>query len=111
MLLGSRFTDHLGTFMIHCPMLQHEDHGVMATFEVVEAGQGDLPAGTSSLQAALARDVADPAVRSGTQACIESARDGQPAPLEVLARCAVGAAPLQAHAAHEAVAAAAVPLR
>ena len=29
------FTDHLGEFMIHCHMLDHEDHGLMAQFKVV----------------------------------------------------------------------------
>ena len=29
------FTDYLGTFMLHCHMLDHEDHGLMAQFRVV----------------------------------------------------------------------------
>jgi len=29
--------------MIHCHMLNHEDHGMMTNFEVVPPGQGDLP--------------------------------------------------------------------
>ena len=27
---------HLGKFVIHCHMLDHEDHGLMAQFEVVK---------------------------------------------------------------------------
>jgi spore coat protein A, manganese oxidase len=41
-LVARRFNDHTGPFMLHCHMLEHEDHGMMATFEVVPEGQGDL---------------------------------------------------------------------
>ncbi|GAA1157166.1 multicopper oxidase domain-containing protein [Nocardioides aquiterrae] len=34
-VVAARFTDWTGPFMIHCHMLDHEDHGMMATFEVV----------------------------------------------------------------------------
>lgn len=34
-VVGSKFTDHLGHYMLHCHMLEHEDHGMMAGFEVV----------------------------------------------------------------------------
>jgi spore coat protein A len=37
-----KFTDHLGRYMIHCHMLEHEDEFMMAQFEVVPA-EGDLP--------------------------------------------------------------------
>src|SRR5262249_11510907 len=30
-----KFTDHVGRFVIHCHMLEHEDDGMMAQFEVV----------------------------------------------------------------------------
>jgi FtsP/CotA-like multicopper oxidase with cupredoxin domain len=43
LVVGAKFTDHLGRFMIHCHMLEHEDHGMMATFEVVAPGDGDRP--------------------------------------------------------------------
>ena len=43
-LVGTKFTDHLGTYMVHCHMLSHEDHAMMAPFEVVAAGAGALPA-------------------------------------------------------------------
>jgi spore coat protein A, manganese oxidase len=34
-LLAGHFTDYTGKFVIHCHMLDHEDHGLMAQFEVV----------------------------------------------------------------------------
>jgi spore coat protein A, manganese oxidase len=34
-VVAARFTDFTGKFMIHCHMLDHEDDGMMATFEVV----------------------------------------------------------------------------
>ena len=33
-VVAARFTDDTGRFMIHCHMLDHEDHGMMATFLV-----------------------------------------------------------------------------
>lgn len=33
--VAARFTDYTGVFMLHCHMLDHEDHGMMAQFEVV----------------------------------------------------------------------------
>lgn len=35
--VAARFTDYTGAFMIHCHMLDHEDHGMMARFDVVAA--------------------------------------------------------------------------
>lgn len=35
-LLAGHFSDHLGKFVIHCHMLDHEDHGFMAQFQVVQ---------------------------------------------------------------------------
>lgn len=32
--LDSRFTDHLGTFVLHCHILEHEDRAMMSQFEV-----------------------------------------------------------------------------
>lgn len=43
MLIGGQYPDYLGPYMIHCHMLNHEDHGMMTNFEVVPQGQGDLP--------------------------------------------------------------------
>ena len=34
-LLAGHFADHLGKFVIHCHMFDHEDHGLMSQFEVV----------------------------------------------------------------------------
>jgi FtsP/CotA-like multicopper oxidase with cupredoxin domain len=34
-LVAGRFSDHTGKFVIHCHMLDHEDHGLMSQFEVV----------------------------------------------------------------------------
>ena len=33
--MAARFTDYTGAFMIHCHMLDHEDHGMMSRFDVV----------------------------------------------------------------------------
>ena len=33
-VVAARFEDYTGPFMVHCHMLDHEDHGMMATFEV-----------------------------------------------------------------------------
>ena len=34
-LIAGRPSDHLGKFVVHCHMLEHEDHGLMSQFEVV----------------------------------------------------------------------------
>jgi FtsP/CotA-like multicopper oxidase with cupredoxin domain len=34
----AKFTDYTGNFMIHCHMLDHEDHGMMTQFAVVKPG-------------------------------------------------------------------------
>jgi FtsP/CotA-like multicopper oxidase with cupredoxin domain len=34
-VVAGRFSDHLGKFVVHCHMLDHEDHGLMSQFEVV----------------------------------------------------------------------------
>ena len=39
-VIAGHFSDHLGKFVIHCHMLDHEDHGLMSQFEVVP---GDAP--------------------------------------------------------------------
>lgn len=39
-LVATTFTDHLGPYMFHCHMLDHEDAGMMGTFEVVAPGGG-----------------------------------------------------------------------
>jgi spore coat protein A, manganese oxidase len=35
-LLAGRFADHTGKYVIHCHMLDHEDHGLMTQFQVVK---------------------------------------------------------------------------
>lgn len=34
-VVSTRFDDHLGTYMFHCHILEHEDTGMMAQFQVV----------------------------------------------------------------------------
>jgi spore coat protein A, manganese oxidase len=34
-LIAGRFSDYTGKFVVHCHMLDHEDHGLMSQFEVV----------------------------------------------------------------------------
>jgi spore coat protein A, manganese oxidase len=49
LVVAGRFTDHLGTFVVHCHMLEHEDHGMMGQYEVVDGGPpAPLPAPQSS---------------------------------------------------------------
>ena len=36
--VAATFTDYPGLFMVHCHMLDHEDHGMMAQFEVIAPG-------------------------------------------------------------------------
>jgi FtsP/CotA-like multicopper oxidase with cupredoxin domain len=35
-LLAGHFADYTGKFVIHCHMLDHEDHGLMTQYEVVK---------------------------------------------------------------------------
>ncbi len=37
-VIAGKLTDHLGKFIVHCHMLDHEDHGLMAQYEVVPPG-------------------------------------------------------------------------
>jgi spore coat protein A, manganese oxidase len=36
-LLAGHFADYTGKFVVHCHMLDHEDHGLMSQFEVVKS--------------------------------------------------------------------------
>ena len=36
--VAAKITDFTGPFLVHCHMLDHEDHGMMATFSVVKPG-------------------------------------------------------------------------
>lgn len=84
LLVASKFTDHLGPYMIHCHMMEHEDHGMMATWEVVPPGSGDaLPPGASLLDV-LVRDVPDARVRAQTLGVLAAAVGGRPAPRRLL---------------------------
>jgi FtsP/CotA-like multicopper oxidase with cupredoxin domain len=40
--VAATMTDYLGSFLIHCHMLDHEDHGMMSAFEVVKPGAAGL---------------------------------------------------------------------
>jgi FtsP/CotA-like multicopper oxidase with cupredoxin domain len=37
-VVGTKFADHPGRFVIHCHMLEHEDHGMMTNFELLGEG-------------------------------------------------------------------------
>jgi FtsP/CotA-like multicopper oxidase with cupredoxin domain len=41
--VAAKFTDYTGVFMVHCHMLDHEDHGMMAQFAVTKGGSTGLP--------------------------------------------------------------------
>lgn len=36
-LLAGHFSDYTGKFVVHCHMLDHEDHGLMSQFQVIES--------------------------------------------------------------------------
>ena len=38
-----KFTDHVGMYMLHCHMMEHEDDGMMTQFEVVRANPTPRP--------------------------------------------------------------------
>jgi spore coat protein A len=50
--VAAKFTDYTGLFMLHCHMLDHEDHGLMAQFDVVRTGSRATTG--SAAQAAVA---------------------------------------------------------
>jgi FtsP/CotA-like multicopper oxidase with cupredoxin domain len=92
LLVAGKVTDFLGPYMVHCHMLNHEDHGMMSTWEVVPRGKGDRLAerGRSTTVARLnGRDVRvpldgiAPAARPGVRRVLDrvAARPGRPAPL------------------------------
>jgi len=41
-----KFTDHIGMYMLHCHMVEHEDDGMMTQFEVVRANPTPRPRST-----------------------------------------------------------------
>ena len=72
-LVAAKFSDHLGRYMIHCHMLDHEDGGMMATWEVVPPGAGTPTTLTPAEQQ-----------RVTTVLAAMKARRGAPAPRAVL---------------------------
>jgi hypothetical protein len=82
-VIAGKFSDHLGHYMLHCHMLQHEDHGMMTAFEVVQPGHGD-GAAVPGVEAALASSIDDPAARSAVRRVIAAATHGRPAPRSAL---------------------------
>ena len=42
-----KFTDHVGMYMLHCHMVEHEDDGMMTQFEVVRANPTPRPRPTA----------------------------------------------------------------
>jgi spore coat protein A, manganese oxidase len=66
--VAAKFSDHLGRYMIHCHMLDHEDGGMMAAWEVVKPGGGSATTLTAAEQgrvdtvlAAISANPGDPA--------------------------------------------------
>jgi spore coat protein A, manganese oxidase len=101
-LVAARFTDHLGKYVLHCHMLEHEDHGMMLPWEVVPAGAGDRrrsrPAsgatgrrGGAWLDELVRGNVAGAAEQARVLAVLGAARGGQPAPGGLLRSVAGGA--------------------
>ena len=39
-VVAGKLSDYTGKYVVHCHMLDHEDHGLMSQFEVVEPGTG-----------------------------------------------------------------------
>jgi len=82
-VIAGKFSDHLGHYMLHCHMLQHEDHGMMTAFEVVPPGTGDATP-VPGLESALERSIPDPAARAIVRRVIAAASNGRPAPASAL---------------------------
>lgn len=75
LIIGTKFTDHLGAYMTHCHMLDHEDSGMMTRWDVVEAGDGSATTmtraerlRTDQLLAAVASNPGAPAPAALVQA-------------------------------------------
>ena len=54
--VAAKFTDYTGLFMLHCHMLDHEDHGLMAQFEVVRTSH-NATTGSAAQAAVVAREL------------------------------------------------------
>jgi FtsP/CotA-like multicopper oxidase with cupredoxin domain len=59
--VAAKFTDYTGIFMLHCHMLDHEDHGMMAQFAVTKGKGSALPIGLTSKGYYLQQGPARPA--------------------------------------------------
>ena len=73
--VAAKFSDHLGRYVIHCHMLDHEDGGMMTAWEVVKPGAGTETTLTAHEQG-----------RVDTVLGAMSANPGAPAPRTVLDR-------------------------
>jgi len=69
-VVAAKFPDYTGRFMIHCHMLDHEDHGMMGTFAVVGPGGLGVPPDPGP--------DADPGSRAGGSRSGPAARLGLP---------------------------------
>ncbi|HWC35457.1 MAG TPA: multicopper oxidase domain-containing protein [Mycobacteriales bacterium] len=58
--VAAKVTDYTGVFMLHCHMLDHEDHGMMAQFAVTKTGSSSLPLALRRSGYYLARGDATP---------------------------------------------------
>jgi hypothetical protein len=54
--VAAKFTDYTGLFMLHCHMLDHEDHGLMAQFDVVRTAN-KTTTGSAAQAAVVARSL------------------------------------------------------
>jgi FtsP/CotA-like multicopper oxidase with cupredoxin domain len=62
----AKFTDHIGKYMFHCHILEHEDNGMMAQFEVMPTGDASPAGAQSSGPVHAPADAAPRAVRAAT---------------------------------------------
>jgi spore coat protein A, manganese oxidase len=60
-VVAAQFTDYTGRFMLHCHMLDHEDHGLMATFKVYRPKTSRTGSSTSAavVSSPLIRSIVD----------------------------------------------------
>jgi spore coat protein A, manganese oxidase len=83
-LVAAKFTDHLGPYVLHCHMLEHEDHGMMLPWEVVPAGEGERRR-SGDVDALVRREVDGADVQARVLAVLAAAQRGRPAPARLLA--------------------------
>jgi FtsP/CotA-like multicopper oxidase with cupredoxin domain len=81
LVAGTKFSDHVGVFMLHCHMLNHEDHGMMTTFEVVKDGTTPPAMRPDRL---IEQTLRDPLHRRSAQQVVAAASAGRPAPDSML---------------------------